>query len=354
MASTTIETEEYDTLLKRILEPEDESIGRNFSITTNGSSVGSLPPELEAAMEDETQAEQYLNKLKIKVETWQTTGLTGAMKRALDLLNENGMTDGTGLEEDEDTDGSNDEPSTPITEVQDLHSQPKIAEGSISRLGKITLTIITLNKQKSKLIYSYIHSIKISVNGVSSLVDIEKCFEGLQIPELDLTTTPESKIQATLNELYKLQEDLQIHLQGGPLADPSTLGTQRRKKVSDLLERVMKEAALYEEFVNRASHLSLERILNESDVSSEEEFQDSETLDTESGIHCFEDSFSDISRRSTTTTSTAPLSPRSLKPIDPHLTRLRTMSNASAPSMRSRASSRRSRSSSPSVLDQGY
>ncbi|RIB07429.1 Golgi CORVET complex core vacuolar protein 8-domain-containing protein [Gigaspora rosea] len=324
MASTTIETENYDTLLKQIFESEDDDIGKNFSITTNGHSEGPLPPELEAALEDTTQAEQYLNNLKIKVEAWKAAGagLPGAMKRAFELLSENRITDGTSVEEDDDTDGSNDEPSTPIMEVQDLHSQPKIAEGSISRL----------------------------VNGVSSLVDIEKCFNGLKIPELDLTTTPESKIQATLNELYKLQEDLQIHLQGGPLADPSTLGIQRRKKVSDLLEKVMKEAALYEEFANRASHLSLDRILNESDVSSEDEFQDSETLDTESGVHLFEDSFSDISRKSTTTTSTAPLSPRSLKPIDPNLVRLRTISNASAPSMRSRISSRQSRSSSPSVL----
>lgn len=37
-----------------------------------------------------------------------------------------------------------------------------------------------------------------------------------------------------------------------------------------------------------ASHLSLDRILNESDVSSEDEFQDSETVDTESGIHIYE------------------------------------------------------------------
>ena len=37
-----------------------------------------------------------------------------------------------------------------------------------------------------------------------------------------------------------------------------------------------------------AQHLSLERILNESEGSSDDEFVDSETLDTESEIHGFE------------------------------------------------------------------
>ena len=91
------------------------------------------------------------------------------------------------------------------------------------------------------------------MNGVSSLVDIEICFNQLRIPELDLPITQESTVKSVLTELYKLQEDLQIHLQGGPLADPSTLGAQRRKKVADLLERVMKEVALYEEFVNKGN-----------------------------------------------------------------------------------------------------
>ena len=102
------------------------------------------------------------------------------------------------------------------------------------------------------------------MNGVSSLVDIENSFNNLRIPELDLPITQESTIKSALTELYKLQEDLQIHLQGGPLADPSTLGAQRRRKVADLLERVMKEAALYEEFVNKGNALlSLLFIMND-------------------------------------------------------------------------------------------
>ncbi len=37
-----------------------------------------------------------------------------------------------------------------------------------------------------------------------------------------------------------------------------------------------------------AQHLNLDRILNESEGSSEDEFIDSETLDTESEVHGFE------------------------------------------------------------------
>ncbi|RHZ52600.1 hypothetical protein Glove_460g50 [Diversispora epigaea] len=321
MTPTATKLETYDVLLKQILESDtDDDFLKNLPLV---STEGPLPPELEAALEDTEQAEQYLSNLKSTVEAWKAAGLTDAMKRALEILHDdNGLTNGSG-EDDEDTDGSNDEPSTPTTEIQDIQPQPKIAEGSISRL----------------------------VNGVSSLVDIESCFNQLLIPELDLPSTPESSVKAVLNELYKLQEDLQIHLQGGPLAEPSTLGTQRRKKVTDLLERVMKETALYEEFVNRASHLSLDRILNESDMSSEDEFQDSETIDTESGIHLFEDSLSDISRKSITTTSTtAPLSPHSLRALDPSLARLRSASTVSVLSLKSLASSRYSRSSSPSDL----
>ncbi|CAB4421373.1 unnamed protein product [Rhizophagus irregularis] len=323
MTPTAPETETYDDLIKRILESDTDDDFSKHPLSSNSAPEGPLPPELEAALEDNVQAEKYLSNLKKRMEAWKAAGLTDAMKRALELLHENnGLTSGNS-EEDEDTDGSsNDEPATPTIDIHDIQPQPKVAEGSISRL----------------------------VNGVSSLVDIENSFNKLRIPELDLPITQDSTIKSALTELYKLQEDLQIHLQGGPLADPSTMGAQRRKKVADLLERVMKEAALYEEFVNKAQHLSLDRILNESEGSSDEECIDSETIDTESEIPGFEDSLSDISRRSAATPSTTPLSPRSLRALDPSLARLRSTSSASIPSMQSRASSRLSRSSSPSIL----
>ncbi|CAJ0759180.1 16936_t:CDS:10, partial [Entrophospora sp. SA101] len=176
---------------------------------------------------------------------------------------------------------------TPIPEIQEKEPLPKISEGSISRL----------------------------VNGVSSLVEIERSFNQLRIPELELPTTPEATIKVALSELYQLQEDLQIHLQ--------------------------------------AQHLSLEKILNESDGSSEDEFIDSETLDTESEIHAFEDTLSDISYKSTTSTtaSNIPMSPRISKSYyDSNVSKLRTMSSASLASAKSKASSHFSRSSSPSML----
>ncbi|CAG8450618.1 11124_t:CDS:10 [Ambispora leptoticha] len=304
---------------------KDDDFLKNFPILSNGGvSDGQFPPELEAALEDKVQTEQYVNNLKKKMEAWKAAGLTDAMKRALELLHDgNGMPPANSGDDEDDTDASpDDEPSTPTTETQESHPPPKIAEGSISRL----------------------------VNGISSLVDIESCFETLRIPELDLPITAESTIKAKLAELYKLQEDLQIHLQGGPLAEPSTLGAQRRRKVQDLLDRVMKEAALYEEFSNKAQHLSLDQILNESDGSSDEEYVDSETQDTES-VGIFEDSQSDISRRSTTSTLATPMSPPSFKALDSSLARLRSASSNSITSMQSRApSSRHSRPSTPSLL----
>ncbi|CAG8434792.1 11750_t:CDS:10 [Ambispora gerdemannii] len=326
MTTTKIQTDTYDLFLKQILDSDtDDDFLKNFPIISNGGvSDGQFPPELEAALEDKVQTEQYVNNLRKKMEAWKAAGLTDAMKRALELLHDgNGMPPANSGDDEDDTDGSNDEPSTPTTETQESHSPPRIAEGSISRL----------------------------VNGVSSLVDIESCFDSLRIPELDLPITAESTIKAVLTELYQLQEDLQIHLQGGPLAEPSTLGAQRRRKVQDLLDKVMKEAALYEEFSNRAQHLNLDQILNESDETSEDEFIDSETQDTESGGVCFEDSQSDISRRSTTSTLTTPMSPPSFKAVDPSLARLRSASSNSITSMQSRAaSSRHSRPTTPSIL----
>ncbi|KAG9304504.1 hypothetical protein G9A89_020068 [Geosiphon pyriformis] len=320
MTPTKIQTDTYDLFLKQILESDtdddflrNEDFLKNFPLVSNhGVSDGQFPPELEAALEDKVQREQYLNDLKKRLEAWKAAGLTDAMKRAIELLHDgNGMPPGNNGDDEEETDGSNDEPSTPTTESLDSQPPPKIAEGSISRL----------------------------VNGVSSLNDIESCFNSLLIPELDLPTTAESTIKSVLTELYKLQEDLQIHLQGGPLAAPSTLGTQRLRKVQDLLDRVMKEAALYEEFSNKAQHLNLDQILNESDGSSEDEYLDSETPDTESGLISYEDSQSDVSRRSITSTVTSPMSPLALKAIDPNLARLRSISSNSITSMQSRASS---------------
>src|SRR3954454_6431372 len=107
MTPTTPETEEYDVLLKRIPESDaDDDFLKQFPLITNNVPEGPLPPELEAALEDNTQAEKYLSNLKKRMEAWKATGLTDAMKRALELLHDNnGLTSENSGEEDEDTDG---------------------------------------------------------------------------------------------------------------------------------------------------------------------------------------------------------------------------------------------------------
>jgi len=104
MTPTTLETDTYAGLLKRILESDaDDDFSKNFQLSSNSIPEGPLPPELEAALEDTAQAEKYLNNLK---EAWKAAGWTDAMKRALELLHDNsGLTSGNSGEEDEDTDG---------------------------------------------------------------------------------------------------------------------------------------------------------------------------------------------------------------------------------------------------------
>src|SRR4051794_13028489 len=55
------------------------------------------------------------------------------------------------------------------------------------------------------------------LNGLPSLTMIEQKFHDICIPELDLPSTPETTIRAKIGEMLKLQDDLQIHLQGGAL-----------------------------------------------------------------------------------------------------------------------------------------
>lgn len=84
---------------------------------------------------------------------------------------------------------------------------------------------------------------------------IELKFQAVRIPELDLPSTPGSTIKAVLEELYRLQDDLQIHLQGGPLAKETDgtvhLSEKKKRKVLSLLDDVVQEVGLYEEFVER-------------------------------------------------------------------------------------------------------
>jgi hypothetical protein len=93
------------------------------------------------------------------------------------------------------------------------------------------------------------------VHGIQSVAVLEQKFNALKIPELDLPSLPETTIRAKLDELDKIKDDLQIHLQGGPLASQDRsndlLASAKQKKISQLLEDVVGEIGFYEEFANK-------------------------------------------------------------------------------------------------------
>jgi hypothetical protein len=99
------------------------------------------------------------------------------------------------------------------------------------------------------------------VHGIQSVAVLEQKFNALKIPELDLPTMPETTIRAKLDELEKIKDDLQIHLQGGPLASQDRsndmLASAKQKKISQLLEDVVSEIGFYEEFANKCKGVSI-------------------------------------------------------------------------------------------------
>ncbi|KAF9969123.1 Vacuolar protein sorting-associated protein 8 [Actinomortierella ambigua] len=130
------------------------------------------------------------------------------------------------------------------------------------------------------------------VNGLQTITSLEQQFNELRIPELELINTPETTIKAVLADIYKITDELHMHLQGGPLAD-NTLGSsvrnetngivisdgnQRQKRIKDLLDRIARETSLYEEFVRQSSYLSLDAILNESSDPDEDDEQENDEL----------------------------------------------------------------------------
>ncbi|KAI8352952.1 Golgi CORVET complex core vacuolar protein 8-domain-containing protein [Mortierella sp. GBAus27b] len=122
------------------------------------------------------------------------------------------------------------------------------------------------------------------VNGLQSITSLEQKFNELRIPELELLNTPETTIRAVLADIYKISEELHMHLQGGPLADSHQarkMGddviisgeTQRQKRIKEILDRIVRETSLYEEFVHKSTYLSLDAILNEHSDEDEQELQ---------------------------------------------------------------------------------
>ncbi|KAG0213897.1 Vacuolar protein sorting-associated protein 8 [Mortierella sp. GBA30] len=142
------------------------------------------------------------------------------------------------------------------------------------------------------------------VNGLQSITSLEQKFNELRIPELELLNTPETTIKAVLADIYKISEELHMHLQGGPLADaPQHLRkddegvvisgeTQRQKRIKEIIDRIVRETSLYEEFVRKSNYLSLDAILNEVSDEEDEELhgfgnldRDTSELDSASDNH---------------------------------------------------------------------
>ncbi|KAF9436335.1 Vacuolar protein sorting-associated protein 8 [Entomortierella beljakovae] len=151
------------------------------------------------------------------------------------------------------------------------------------------------------------------VNGLQSITSLEQKFNDLRIPELELLNTPETSIKAVLADIYKISEELHMHLQGGPLADAPQQGrkdgdgivisgeTQRQKRIKEIIDRITRETSLYEEFVRKSNYLDLDAILNEVSDDEEGELQglanldrDMSEIDSVSDLH-HEDTLSQIS-----------------------------------------------------------
>ncbi|KAF9425049.1 Vacuolar protein sorting-associated protein 8 [Podila epigama] len=148
---------------------------------------------------------------------------------------------------------------------------------------------------------------EIFLNGLQSITSLEQKFNELRIQELDLLNTPESTIKAVLADFYRISEELHMHLQGGPLSHAPRLGrkegdgviisgeNQRQKRIKDILDRIVRETSLYEEFVRKSNYLSLDAILNEAS-DDEEELQGFGKLDRDTSEV---DSASDMLREDT-------------------------------------------------------
>ncbi|KAI9482584.1 Golgi CORVET complex core vacuolar protein 8-domain-containing protein [Zychaea mexicana] len=279
----------YDALLKEVLEEtsedEDEDLLNNIDIDIDiDTATAELPDELRAALEDRQIADKYLATLKnyMSHRRSHSLGSTTSLK------------------------GDYSSPNTPIQPTFSHHQQPKpFFRAQPDPLSRILDAV----PYHTRL-----------VNGVQPLTVLEQKFHALRIPELDLPTVADGIIQSRLGDLYKIQDELNIHLHGGPLVKNTSMaykiGEKKKHKVMNLLDEISKEIGLYEEFVKRAHYLTLESILNEVDSGDEEYYpEDNETMLTDSSLNHFESS-SDISRA----TPGTPVSPATFSPTPSAIT----------------------------------
>ncbi|CEG71162.1 hypothetical protein RMATCC62417_06941 [Rhizopus microsporus] len=250
-ANTSRFRRDYATLLKEVLEEssedDDEDLLNNIEIDLD-TATAELPEDLRAALEDRSLADKYLANLK--------TFMSHRRSQSV-----NSITSGKG------------DYSIPNTPLQASFNQPLLSPKPFERVDPL-----------SKVLDAIPYHTRL-INGVPSLTLLEQRFHALIIPELDLPVVSDTVIQTRLNELYKIRDDLYIHLNGGPLVkNTNIIGEKKKQKVIHLLDDVSKEIGLYEEFVKKANYLSLESILNESDSSDIED----NTLDTDSTLLHFD------------------------------------------------------------------
>ncbi|KAI7859751.1 hypothetical protein BDC45DRAFT_563794 [Circinella umbellata] len=268
----------YDALLKEVLEEtsedESEDLLDNIEIDVNAATA-ELPEELRAALEDRALADKYLANLKsyMNHRRSHSIGSTASLK------------------------GDYSSPNTPI---QSSFPQPPkpFFRAQPNPLSKILDAV----PYHTRL-----------VNGVQPLTILEQKFHALRIPELDLPSVADGIIQSRLGDLYKIQDELNIHLHGGPLVKNTSkaykIGEKKKHKVMDLLDEISKEIGLYEEFVKRAKYLTLENILKAEDGDDEYYSEDNENLLPDLSINYPEFS-SDIAHA----TPGTPVSPATFSP----------------------------------------
>ncbi|KAL9548901.1 hypothetical protein MBANPS3_005466 [Mucor bainieri] len=275
--STTTFRRDYDALLKQVLEEsseDEEDTLHHIDIDLNAATA-ELPEDLRAALEDRSLADKYLANLK--------TFMSHRRSQSI-----------------------NSDYSIPNTPLQSTFSnQPLMSPKPFDRIQPDPL---------SKVLDAVPYQTRL-INGVPSLTLLEQKFHALRIPELDLPVVSDTVIQTSLDGLYKIRDDLYIHLNGGPLVNSMTqhnIGEKKKQKVMSLLDDISKEIGLYEEFVKKANYLSLESILNES--SDEEEEEEEDYADTFNDADSSILNFDSASERSKTTPGT----PSFLSSTSPH------------------------------------
>ncbi|KAI7905949.1 Golgi CORVET complex core vacuolar protein 8-domain-containing protein [Cokeromyces recurvatus] len=253
----------YDTLLKEVLEEssdEDEELFNHIDIDLD-TATAELPDDLRAALEDRALADKYLANLKNYMSHRRSQSINSEYSTFLPLFRPN-----TPLR----SNFSNQALLSPqlLEHVQQQHHQKQQQK---QQQPDPLLKVLNAVPYQTRLI-----------NGVPSLILLEQKFYALRIPELDLPVVSDTMIQTRLNGLYKIRDDLYIHLNGGPLVvnnmTQSNIGEKKKEKVLNLLDDITKEIGLYEEFVKKANYLSLESILNESSGEEEEEEEFSDTV----------------------------------------------------------------------------